>query len=275
MVRPLLRVLVVLALAALLGPRPAGAAPEAEARWLRYPAIAPDGTRIAFSYRGDLWLVPVAGGRALPLTTHAAQETQPVWSPDGRTVAYASDRHGNFDVFAVDVETGVERRLTYHGSAEVPTAFTTDGSAVLFTARRQDAPAALLGSTFLTELWKVPVGGGVPTQVLTTPAESARPSPDGQRMVYEDLRSYENEWRKHHTSSAARNLWLFDAKAGTHTRLTQNPGEDRDAVWSPDGTRLVYLAERGGGSFNVWSMPLSGEAEAKPLTTTPASRCAS
>jgi Tol biopolymer transport system component/C-terminal processing protease CtpA/Prc len=243
----------------------AQAAPPGEALWLRYPAISPDATRIAFAYRGDLWTVPSAGGRAVPLTSHAAHETHPVWSPDGRWIAYASDRHGNFDVFAVASDGGPERRLTYHSSTEMPGGFTADGKAVLFSARRQDAPEAMLGSTFLTELWSVPVEGGRPVQVLTTPAEEARASSDG-RIAYEDLKSYENEWRKHHTSSAARDLWVYDPAKGTHARLTTNPGEDRNPVWSKDGATLWFLSERAGGSFNVWSMPTSGDAGAKAVT---------
>jgi tricorn protease len=244
----------------------ASAAPEAEARWLRYPAISPDGTRIVFSHRGDLWTVASTGGRAVPLTTHAGHEMNPVWSPDGRAVAFSSDRHGNYDVFFVPAEGGFERRLTFHSSHEHPSGFTADGKAVLFSGRRQDAAEALIGSPFPTELWRVPLDGARATQVLTTPAEAARSNADGTRIAYEDLKSYENKWRKHHTSSAARDLWLYDPAKGTHVQLTSNPGEDRNPVWSKDGATLWFLAERG-GSFNVWSMPTSGDAAAKAVTT--------
>lgn len=265
MARTAWRLVASLLVAAALGAGSASAAPEPEALWLRTPAISPDGSRIAFAYRGDLWTVPSAGGRAVPLTTHAAYETGPVWSPDGTKIAFASDRHGNFDVFVVASEGGPERRLTFHSSAETPTGFTPDGKSVLFSARRQDAPEALLGSGFLSELWSVPTEGGVATQVLTTPAESAVLSADGTRIAYEDLKAYENEWRKHHTSSAARDLWVADRASGAHTRLTTNPGEDRNPVWSRDGQTIWYLAERG-GSFNVWATPAGGDAAAKPVT---------
>ncbi len=91
--RPLVPGLFLLSVLALAGP-PAAAE---DALWLRSPAISPDGSTIAFSYRGDLWTVPAAGGAASPRTVHAAYETSPVWSPDGSQLAFASDRYGNFD----------------------------------------------------------------------------------------------------------------------------------------------------------------------------------
>src|SRR5688572_2168365 len=133
MSRSVVRAVVLAALVVVARAPALSAAPEGEARWLRYPQIAPDGTRVVFSHRGDLWLVASAGGRAVPLTTHAGHETSPVWSPDGRTIAFASDRHGNFDVFAVSADGGFERRLTYHSTNEMPSGFTSDGKAVLFS----------------------------------------------------------------------------------------------------------------------------------------------
>src|SRR5512135_2522793 len=77
-----------------------------KALWLRDAAISPDGRTIAFSYRGDLWTVPVAGGIATPLTINDAYDTSPVWSHDGKSIAFSSDRYGNFDVFVMPAGGG-------------------------------------------------------------------------------------------------------------------------------------------------------------------------
>ena len=137
-----------------------------EARWIRYPAVSPDGSQVAFCARGDLWVVPVAGGEARPLTGHVAHERSPVWSPDGRQLAFASDRHGNYDVFVVGVEGGPARRITFHSADDLPSDFTTDGATVLFSSRRLDAPQVALGSTFLPELYAVPVTIGCTLNVI-------------------------------------------------------------------------------------------------------------
>ena len=85
--------------------------------WMRYCSISPDGNYIAFSYKGDIYKVAVGGGRALQLTTHPAQDTRPVWSPDGKSIAFASDREGSFDVFLVSSEGGTPTRLTSNSVA--------------------------------------------------------------------------------------------------------------------------------------------------------------
>ena len=222
-----------------------------EARWIRYPAISPDGRWIAFSYAGDIWRVSVDGGAATPVTTHIGHEKQPVWSPDGRWIAFASDRHGNYDVFLVPAEGGPARRLTFHSSTDAPTGFTRDGKEVLFSATRLDAPEANVGSAWFSELYAVSIDGGRPRQLLTTPALHARPSPDGTKIVYEDFKGWENAWRKHHVSAVTRDIWVFDLASGKHTKLTTWRGEDREPVWTKQG--IAFLSERS-GSFNVYRL---------------------
>lgn len=89
-------------------------------KWLRYPSISPDGKTIAFSYKGDIYTVPSSGGVASALTTHTAHDYMPVWSHDGKRIAFASNRYGNFDVFVVDAVGGKPTRLTFHSTSELP-----------------------------------------------------------------------------------------------------------------------------------------------------------
>lgn len=241
-------------------------AQEVSPNWFRTPAISPDGTTIVFSHAGDLYTVPVAGGTARALTVHEASETRPVWSHDGRWIAFASDRDGNFDVYVMPSQGGEAVRLTYNSANDLPSDFTPDDSAVIFeSARMDDVQSTLFPSPVLAELYSVPVTGGTPHMLLTTPALRAVYSRDGGKVLYEDRKGYENEYRKHHTSAIARDVWVWDVQSGKHTMLTDFAGEDRNPQWAEDGTSLYFLSERA-GDFNVFRMPLEPGAEAEQLT---------
>ena len=81
------------------------------ASWMRYPAISPDGKTIAFTFKGDIYKVPSTGGTATPLTTHTANDYAPVWSHDGKQIAFASDRYGNYDIYVISADGGEAKHL--------------------------------------------------------------------------------------------------------------------------------------------------------------------
>ncbi|MEZ4807151.1 MAG: S41 family peptidase [Flavobacteriales bacterium] len=239
--------------------------PSDDPLWLRNPAISPDGSAIAFTYKGDLWRVPTAGGRAQLLTTSDALDMAPVWSHDGRWIAFASNRYGNADVYIMPSIGGPSKRLTFNSAWDTPSDFTPDNKAVLFYSDRLDAVGnQQFPNGGFGELYTVPVDGGRATQLLTVPALSARFNQAGSMLVFHDRKGYEDEFRKHHTSSVTRDVWTYDMGSKAFKRLTTYVGEDTDPVFSPDGRSVYYLSEdplgttSGRTSFNVYRIGVNG-----------------
>ena len=233
-------------------------------KWLRYPSISPDGETVVFSYKGNLYTVSSQGGEAKQLTTHQAYDYAPVWSPDGKTIAFASDRFGNFDIYTIPVKGGVPTRITTNSAKETPWTYSPDGKKILFSARIQDpASSVLFPKSSMTELYAVSVEGGRPEQVLATPAEEVSFVGKNGAFVYQDCKGGENVWRKHHTSSITRDIWMYDGKK--HTKLTDFNGEDRTPRVTADGQTVYFTSERE-GSFNVYSFPVSNPAAVKKVT---------
>ena len=232
--------------------------------WLRYPSISPDGKTVAFSYKGDIYLVSSQGGEASQLTSAPAYDYAPIWSPDGQTLAFASDRHGNFDIYTISVNGGTPVRVTTHSAKETPWTFTPDGKRILFTARIQDpSSSALFPKGSMTELYSVSIKGGRYEQVLATPAEEVSFIGNTGSFLYQDCKGGENIWRKHHVSSIARDIWKYDGK--NHIRLTSFVGEDRSPRMSNDGKTVYFMSERD-GSFNIYSFPVDDPQNVTRIT---------
>ena len=233
--------------------------------WLRNCAIAPDGTTIAFTYKGDIYTVPATGGRAMQITTNPAYDTAPVWSPDSKQIAFASDRMGSLDVYLVSKEGGEPRRLTTHSGSETPIAF-SDAGHILFSA---DIMPTAESITFpsngqFKQVYQVSTEGGRPVMFSSLPMECISINKEGV-ILYQDKKGYEDYWRKHQKSPIARDVWMYTpGKKPLYQRQTTFEGEDREPVWAADGKSFYYLSEEN-GTFNVYQR-VPGASSATQIT---------
>jgi len=235
--------------------------------WMRYPSISPDGTTIVFSYKGDLYKVPSVGGNAQLLTIHEAHDYYPVWSKDGKQIAFASDRYGNFDVFVIPAEGGTAKRLTYHSTNDYPWDFTPDNKSVIFGSGRNDMNTSVRfprGNLF-SKLYSVPVTGGRSIMQMSAGSEFVHYNTKGDLLVFQDRKGTEDAWRKHHTSSVTRDIWTYQLTNKEYKKITSFEGEDREPVFSADGQFVYYLSEKSGNQ-NIFKLSLSNKAAEQKIS---------
>lgn len=228
--------------------------------WMRYCAISPDGSSIAFTYKGDIYTVPATGGKATQITTNPAHDTKPVWSPDGKKIAFASDRMGSMDVYEVSREGGIPKRLTTHSGNETPIAY-KDAGHILFQANIMPAAEdAQFPSGQFQQVYEVSTTSGRPILFSSMPMEDISVSTTGNALLYHDKKGYEDPWRKHHTSSITRDIWLCSLDGDrAYRKLTTFNGEDRTPVWASDNKSFYYLSEEK-GSFNIFKRDIDGNS---------------
>jgi Tol biopolymer transport system component/C-terminal processing protease CtpA/Prc len=212
--------------------------------WLRNAAISPDGSLLAFTYKGDIYTVPTAGGDARQITTNAAFDSYPVWSPDGSKIAFASDREGSLDIFVMPANGGTAKRLTTNSGKELPRAFLND-SIILFSTSREGDQKALLGP-FQSQIYSVSVNGGREHLYRGIAMEAISVSPDG-RIAYQDRKGYEDVLRKHEHSSGTADIWVIDGNK--YSKITSFNGQDQCPVWV-DANTLAFISEQD-GTMNV------------------------
>lgn len=227
----------------------AGGVSQSTIRFARFPAPSPDGTQIAFSWQGDLWLVPIAGGVAQRLTVHPAYDFAPIWSPDGKKIAFTSDRHGNDDVFVLHLDTGTVQRLTYYSGRDRALGWLPDSRAVLIESRRE---SELYGSDFA--LYVAPLDSGTPYRFHKASGTPAALSPDGTRLAF--VRRESAWWRKGYRGSAQGDLWLVERATNRYTRLTDTDTPETFPMWGADGRTLYFVAERD-GTANLYTMDVN------------------
>lgn len=198
----------------------------------RQPALSPDGKRVAFVYRGDVWVASSEGGRATALTSHVESDAYPIFSPDGKWIAFASKRNGGWDIFVAPSDGGPAQQITWHSGAELPGGWSPDGRQLIFAARREAPNYALyavdlktLGTERLCEDYAAMNYPGF--------------SPDGKTVVYG---RYGFPWtRPRYVGAAAAQIWTLNVADGRRKPLTN---DDRQHLWTqflPDGKRLLTV----------------------------------
>ena len=243
-----------LILATLLGAYGLAAQAQDNPLWMRHPAISPDGKTIAFSYQGDIFTVPSSGGTAKQITSNAAFDSYPVWSPDGNHIAFASNREGSIDVWVMDANGGIPKRVTTNSGSEYPLKW-KDNSTIMFKASIMPTAKSIIFAGSYPQVYTVGMDGGRPKLFSDITMDALDINASGD-VIYIDRKGYEDEWRKHHRSPITRDVWL---KSGDSFRkLTTFDGEDRDPVWSADGKSFYYLSEQS-GTLNIYHRTLDGK----------------
>ena len=243
-----------LILATLLGAYGLAAQAQDNPLWMRHPAISPDGKTIAFSYQGDIFTVPSSGGTAKQITSNAAFDSYPVWSPDGNHIAFASNREGSIDVWVMDANGGIPKRVTTNSGSEYPLRW-KDNSTIMFKASIMPTAKSIIFAGSYPQVYTVGMDGGRPKLFSDITMDALDINASGD-VLYIDRKGYEDEWRKHHRSPITRDVWL---KSGDSFRkLTTFDGEDRDPVWASDGKSFYYLSEQS-GTLNIYHRTLDGK----------------
>lgn len=242
--------------------------------WLRKNTISPDGSQVAFCYKGDIFTVSSKGGRALQITTDESYDSDPVWTPDGKKIVFSSYRLGSKDIFITSSEGGIPKRLTDYTGNETPMCVIS-GDRVLFSANIQQ-DALYGGFPGSEQLWQVDTAAGRPELVTSLPIMNMSANSSGE-VLYEDYKGYEDPWRKHHTSSVTRDIWLYTPSAaqgkrfringnGAFTKLTSFIGEDRNPVFAADGKTFYYISEQD-GTLNVFKSSTDSPGKSTQMTS--------
>ena len=224
-----------------------------ETRLLRQPTISD--TQIAFCYGGDIWISNLNDSSALRLTSTPAVETDPHFSPDGKWIAFTSNRTGNNAVYIVPAEGGDARRLTWHPSGTNARGWTRDGRRVLFASNRNTPPSSY------DRLWTVSVEGGPPEILTSQWATDGSFSPDGNLIIIDRVSRWDVEWRAYRGGQNTP-LIILDLNDNSEILLPNEATTDIQPVWM--GDRIYFLSDRDYTS-NIWSYSIDS-GDLKQLT---------
>jgi Tol biopolymer transport system component len=234
------------------------------------PSLSPDRKEIAFVSGGDIWTVPSTGGVAALLVSHSANEARPLFSPDGRQLAFISSRTGSGDIYLLTLATGELKRLTFDDGFDQLDGWSRDGRWIYFSSTSRDVGG-------LNDLFRVSANGGTPMLVSAdryTNEFFSAPSPDGNTIAFSARGIASGQWwRKGHSHIDESELWLlraFDNGAGAYERVTARGAKELWPMWSGDGRSLFYVSDRAdagnkNGAQNIWTVT-PGRSDARRVS---------
>ncbi len=194
---------------------------QAQVKMLRHPSYS--GGKIAFSYLGDIWVANENGTGAQRLTDNTAREIYPRFSPDGKWIAFSSNRDGNYDVYLIPSAGGIPRQLTFHSADDNVVGWTPDNKRIVFSSSRGNGAFPSIAT-----LWTISADGGIETPLDTDWGAWAGYSPDGRKLAFT---RHPAPWsRKHYRGSYAADLWVEDIASKSFTRLG-DPDYKGNLLW--------------------------------------------
>ena len=221
-----------------------------EAKLVRYPDY--HAGKIAFAYLGDIWTADEDGKNVQRLTVHTARDIHPRFSPDGRSIAFSSDREGNMDVYLIPAAGGAVKRLTIHSADDTVVDWTPDGKGILFASQR--------GEDFMYKLHVVSIDGGMPRDAGPDMGVTGSFAPDGTKLAVN--RKGQAYWRKYYRGAYQSDVTVMDLTSKTFKDVASFDGMDSWPLWSRDG-HIYFVSDREGkGQTNIWRVgEAGGDAE--------------
>jgi len=214
---------------------------------IRYPAISPDGSQIAFSYQGDIWTVPSVGGNAVRLTIHEAYEAFPKWSPDGKQIAFSGARYGNNDIFVIPALGGEPKRLTFNSASDMISTWDKEGKIYFTTTREYNQIERD------PEVYAINANGGTEWRVMDALGFEPAPSPDGRFIAI--VRGGSNPiFREEYRLSSQRDVWLYDTKTKAYSKLTTSTANDYMPLWGD--ARTLYFISAESNKYNIYRVKI-------------------
>ncbi len=219
------------------------------------PAISPDGAEIAFTSGGDIWTVPAAGGEAHLLISDPAYDSRPVYSPDGKYLAFNSTRTGNGDIYIFNLKTNELKRLTFDDGNESLSAWSPDSKYVYYATTSRDISG-------MNDIYRIKAAGGTPMPVSQNRYMNeffAMPSPDGKTLALTARGIAAQQWWRNGSSHLDQSeIWLMkEGNAPNYEKITAGGAKELWPMWSKDGSSIYYVSDRN-GTQNLWVKTVSG-----------------